>query len=519
MANTKDIVQIGPFSGGLNTFSDPTAVDDNELVVCENFELDLDGSLVSRPPVVYKGVQLPLGTTGNAQLLGYYYDSSGAAYLIASDGLNTTYYYNGTSWSVLTSTFAASAMTQFNGVAWMTAPVGSVNPGGYWSPTVGFVPDANMPKGEVIAALKTRLWVAAGKDATSNGTRLYFSKVLGQTPFWQVAPDFIDIGAGDGQNIVQVVVYYNSLLIFRTNSIYSFQYTSDPAAGTVSLVVPGVGLSNKDSVVPYESYLYFMYNDKAYEFLNSRANQINVKVPFRSTSRLGLYASYSVSRFNKRILFNYWDTTYVYSLRTRTWTTWRSTVNGPLGKIVELSQNTVNPQAILFSSSAVAIGGSRTAKMLSVEDGLTTDAETMQCVVQTKNYNYQAASIYKKLAWWGLDAVFKGNVTALATPITYNYTVTWGQLRSQWPTNGWAYLRNFTWGQPISGTLSVQTIRDTTGAGSMRKFVKFMQALRFRQIYFRATFDTDGSVNTAPVRLFQFITYVRPKEKVSKTIT
>lgn len=517
MASEKDIVKIGPFSGGLNTFSDPSSMDDSELAICENFELDLDGSLVSRPPVVYKGVTFPLAATGNVQLLGYYYDATGAAYLLASDGLNTTYYYDGTTWSVLTATFAASAMVQFNNVAWMTAPVGSTNPGGFWSPTGGFVADANMPKGEVIVALKTRLWVAAGKNSTANGTRLYFSKVLGQTPFWQVAPDFIDIGAGDGQNIVQIVVYYNQLLIFRSGSIYSFQYTSDPTAGTVSLVVPGVGLSNKDSVVPFESYLYFMYNDKAYEFLNSRANQINIKVPFRSVSRLGLYASYSVSRFNKRIVFTYWDSTYVFSLRTRTWTTWRSTANGPLGKIVELSQNTVNPQAIMFSAAAVALGGTRTAKMYSIEDGITTDKEVMQCTVQTKNYNYQAASIYKKLAWWGLDAVFKGRVTAIVTPINYNYAVTWGQLRTQPAT--WGQLLNFTWAQPISGTLSVQTVRDTTGAGSMRKFVKFMQALRFRQIYFRAVFDTDGSIATAPVRLFQFVTYVRPKEKVSKTIT
>ena len=37
-------IQVGPFVGGLNTFSDATAIADNELTVCENFELDLDGS-------------------------------------------------------------------------------------------------------------------------------------------------------------------------------------------------------------------------------------------------------------------------------------------------------------------------------------------------------------------------------------------------------------------------------------------------------------------------------------------
>lgn len=508
-------IQVGPFVGGLNTFSDPTAVADNEVVVCENFELDLDGSLVSRPPVVYKGVPFPLGATGNAEILGYFYGPGNVPYLIASDGLNSTYYFDGTSWTLITNTFAASAMTQFNNLAWMTAPVGSVNPGGSWSPSAGFVADANMPKGEVIVAMKLRLWVATGKDATTNGTRLFFSKVLGTVPFWQVAPDFIDIGAGDGQNIVQITAYYNTLIIFRTGSVYSFQYTSDPAAGIVSVVIPGVGLSSKDSMVPFENFLYFMYGNKAYEFTNNRANQINTKVPFQSISRLGIYDPYSVSVLNKRIIFQYWDATYVYSLKTRTWTTWLSTVNGPLGELIPLAQDTINPQGVLFSSFAVAPGGGRFAKTLVVEDGVTLNAEVMQCTMQTKNYNYEASSQYKRLFWWGADAVFRGRVTAIATPITFNYTVTWGQLLAF----TWGQVKNFTWGQPISGTLAIQTIRDTSGSGSMRKFVKFMKSLRFRQIYFKVIFDTDGSTSTAPVRLFSLMTYVSPKEHVSKAVT
>lgn len=217
-----DNVQIGPFVGGLNTFSDPTAVSDNEVVECLNFELDLDGSLVSRPPFTDLGVPFPLGVTGDMQLLGYYYAAGGIPYLLASDGLSSTYYYSGSSWVIVTNTIAASAMVQFNGFAWLVAPIGSANPGGYWSPAGGFVADANMPKGEVIVAYKFRLWVAAGKDATVNGTRLYFSKVLGTTPFWPTVTDFIDVGAGDGQNIVQVAVYYNSLFILEQTASTAF---------------------------------------------------------------------------------------------------------------------------------------------------------------------------------------------------------------------------------------------------------------------------------------------------------
>lgn len=510
-----DRVSIGPWIGGLNTYSDDTAVADNEGTIIENFELDLDGSLVSRPPIVDLNIAFPLGATGNINLLGYYYGPGGAPYLIASDGLSSTYYFTGSSWTLLTNTISASAMAQFNDRAWLIAPVGSANPGGYWTPSGGFVADANMPKGEILVAHKFRLWVAAGKSATSNGTRLYFSKVLGTVPFWPVLTDFIDVGAGDGQNIVNCTVYYNSLLIFRTDSVYSFQYTSDPATGVASLVIPGIGLADKDCLVTNEAYVYFMYEEKAYEFINNRANRINDKVPFNASIKTGIYKPYAVSVFNNRVIFSYYDTMHVFSLKTRTWTTWKSTLRGAIGKIVELA-GTAESQAIVHSSQSIATGGgARTAKTLRITDAVNTDAEAFQCTLQTKNFSYELVSAYKRLFWWGADAVFRGQVQAIAYPIVFNYTVYWNELL----THTWGELLNYKWDQPLSGTLSIQTVRDTTGSGSQRKFVKFFKSLRFRQINYKVVFDTDGSITSAPVRLFKLETYVKAKQRVSKAVT
>ena len=86
-------IQVGPFIGGLNTFSDATAIADNELTVCENFELDLDGSLKSRPPIQNLAINFPLGATGNVDFLGNFFTNTGVSYLIASDGLSSTYYF------------------------------------------------------------------------------------------------------------------------------------------------------------------------------------------------------------------------------------------------------------------------------------------------------------------------------------------------------------------------------------------------------------------------------------------
>lgn len=505
-------IQVGPFIGGLNTFSDPTAIADNELTVCENFELDLDGSLKSRPPFQDLDITMPLGATGNINLLGYYYAPDGTPTLLASDGLSSTYRFDGTSWFLVTSTFAATAMAQFDEKAWLVAPVGSANPGGYWSPTTGFVADANMPKGSTIVAFKFRLWIAPGKDSPIEGTRLYRSEVLGTSPFWKASPDFTDIGAGDGQSIVRVLVYYNTLLVFRTRSIFSFQYTADPAQGVVNLVVPGIGLVHAEALVPFEAYVYFIFEDRAYEFINNRATQLNIKVPFKAVSQTGIYLPFVVSEFNNRILFSYYDTLYVFGLRTRTWTVWRSPEHKAIGQIISRESNDNVVRAVAHSSMEVPLSGSRAAKTLFFEDSELA-GEDFTCKLQTKNFNYQASSNYKRLFWWGVDATLRGSVTGTVTPVVYNFDVTWGQLRAGLVT--WGNLLNFSWGQPQTDTISVVQERSTAGTSTSRKFIKFPKSLRFRQVFFALSFPTDGTL----IRVFSLSTFVLSKESVSKTIT
>jgi hypothetical protein len=512
-----EAVQIGPFSGGLNTYSDPTAVADNELVVCENLELDLDGSLKSRPPISDIGVNFPLGASGNMELLGYYYADENVPYLLASDGLSSTYYLSGDSWILITNTVAASAMAQFNGKAWLLSPQGGANPGGSWDPVGGFVAVADMPHGEVIVAYKFRLWVAAGKNAATNSTRLYFSNLLGVTPFWPTTAEFIDVGAGDGQSIVQLTIYYNSLLIFRTNSIYGFSYQSDPASGVVSNVVPGIGLESRDCLVSYESYLYFFYDGRAYEFINNRASQINTPVPFVSSNQAGVYKPFAVSSFNRRIIFSFYDVMYSFNLRNRTWSTWKSSEVGAVGQIIEKpGDGSTNIAAVAVSSDAVALGGTRVAKTLEIVDGVTSNKEDMTCTLQTKNYDYQAPSQYKRLFWWGISAVFRDTVVGTATPIVLSYGVTWTDLL----THLWDELLEHEWDQPLSDTLKAEDSQNTLGATAKRKFVRFHgDGLRFRQLNFKVVFTTDGSTDTAPVRLFSLTTYVLAKEHVSKVTT
>jgi hypothetical protein len=304
------------------------------------------------------------------------------------------------------------------------------------------------------------------------------------------------------------------LLIFRTNSIFGLQYATDPAAATVALIVPSVGLNSKDALDSFESFIYFMYEDKAYEFSNNRAAQINVKVPFKAGTRTGIYLPFSVSEFNQRVIFTYFDTLYVYNLRTRTWTTWKSDTFGSVGKIVKREDPDDIPIAITHSSAAVPAGSPRSAATLRITDDTNSVTENMRCIVQTKVFNYQASSIFKRLFWWGIDATFKQTVEGLAFPVTFNFQTTWGQLL---PFN-WGDLLTKFWLSPLDEPPFVETDVNVSTAPFGRKFVKFFKSLRFRQIFYRIEFPTDGSIATAPVRLFSLMTYVNPKETVSRTI-
>lgn len=329
---TRKPMLIGPFSRGLNTFDDPTAIHDQECAEATNFDPGLDGSLRSRPPFTDTGTPMTASSEGTPRLLGYFYDANGLPYLIASDGSSSTWYYFNNAWTLITGTFAASDMVQFDGKAWLLAPVGETEPGGYWTPTGVFTADADMPKGTSITTYKARLWIAEGLGGL-NPTRIRYSKVLGQPNFW-ANPGFLDVGSGDGETVVKIVTYFDTMLVFRTKSIWNFQYGIDPAQAILSVIVPGVGLQSKYALVAHENYLYFMYDEKAYQFVNNRVQQINIKVPFVTMSPGAVSAPYTVSLFNNRVLYSFYETIYVYSLRTQTWTTWKSDAWGAIGQLL-----------------------------------------------------------------------------------------------------------------------------------------------------------------------------------------
>jgi hypothetical protein len=46
-------INLGPFTGGMDNWTDQASISDKQLFLIENGEVDTDGSIVSRPAFVF----------------------------------------------------------------------------------------------------------------------------------------------------------------------------------------------------------------------------------------------------------------------------------------------------------------------------------------------------------------------------------------------------------------------------------------------------------------------------------
>jgi hypothetical protein len=332
-------LRLGPFIGGLNTGSDPTAIADAELVESNNLELDIDGSLVSRPPLV----EIEGHSTFTERIIvlceGVF---SGSNYLIGSN-TNGVFFFLGGAWTLITNTFRASAAVQYADKIYLVAHPSSANPGGKWDPSGGFVAVAAIPKGQAATIHKERLFIVPGGDASTNTSRVSFTDP-GNFDVWP-ASNFIDIGQGDGTKLLDVTVYQDNILLFKNQSTYVLAYDIRPTDAVVRKISSTIGVDAQFCVANYENQVYCLHNGWVYEIINYDFNRLNTKVPFvndpTSPSPFSTETEF-LSLVGDRLIVRFFSRVYVYNLRTRTWCQWSSTRN-PLnyfGPVVTLHPTT-----------------------------------------------------------------------------------------------------------------------------------------------------------------------------------
>lgn len=497
-------LRLGPFIEGLNTLSDPSAIADAELVDCNNYELDIDGSLICRPP--FQEIIDNAGFAERIVLIGVAL-LGGNTYIIGSNS-GGVYFWVSNTWTLITATFQATCMVQYADKIWLVAKIGSANPGGSWDGTT-FTTIAAMPKGAAAAIHKERMFVVPGITATTNGSRLIFSNA-GNFTTW-TGTDFLDVRSGDGQHLVDLVVYQDNLLLFKEDSTYIFAFDIKPADGIVRQISTTLGTTKQHCVVNYESSVFFYHEGEVYEVVNLDFNRINTKVVFfyDPTTPVGgtFVEDVFMSIFGDRLIVRYFNRVYVYGLRTRTWTRW-SSVDDKLhyfGPIISYPSNVVNAINDQYYAGSCINNKKNMIRMndgrdSSVDERDLVAAATITTSITTKTYDLAIAHQFKRLFWWGADVLTSNSVSGTATPIVASFQSTWDDLTD------WDSLN--TWDFPLSSPASTTTA--VAGAsGVMRRFVKFAKGLRFRQINFTVSITSTGKTTDGPARIYSLTALIR----------
>ena len=514
-------LRLGPFVGGLNLFSDPSAVADTEMVSCINFEVGLDGSLLSRPPVAVFQSTAPSATTNMKVLL---LATIGATTYLVGSCSQGIYISTGGTWSLLSASVQSDCAIQYNNKIWFFPKIGTTNGATYDGTTTTVI--TTLPAASSAIVYKERAWIVPGVNATTNTARLQYSLTADPNSWNTGDATFIDIQPGDGKKLVDLVVYNDNIMLFKEDSTYVLAFDSVPASSSLKRVNEIIGCSGYKCVVSFENTVFVFHRNSVYEIVNYHWTKINVKVPpvYDNTTPVSTTFAipYFLTLYGDRLLFRYYRKVYSFGIRTRTWTEFQySTTNneqwfGPLIRWPSSSGNIYNLD--------VYYGGSclnqdvRTFKMQNGYDSSLTESAIINCSMQTKNFDsaygrrYRIFSFgqrYKKMHWWGAVVLTSRAVTGIATPIVTNFSVTWSQAK----TYTWSQLN--TWGQPI---LSVPGVSQTwSNPGSLANhFVKFPKSMRYRQINFQIQMSTDGTLGTGPAKLFGIVNVMEVKQVVTE---
>lgn len=525
MAGQMDqITLIDDFSGGVNNVDLIGTLQDNELTVCENFDITSTGRLTSRPPFVVATADPDAdGVAGEVDMLGWFLDDEGnySAVLSAVDAGGTWLEDSVTGVRTSIADWAASDCEQYGdrlylvrtggaGAKWMRSPT-SADP--Y---TLVDVP--SMPAGERLLGHKGRLWVA-------RGSTLYYSQVTnisGGTTIDDFDGSFINVSPGDGQHIVEIDISFNDVLIIRNGSTWLFSYDTDLSEGSVTQIDGDIGADSWRCVARYQDSHIVLNGAKLYRFTSRNYYPLHSdrKMALRGD---GSFADFrigsAVSVFGERALVWRNGTMYVLHLSTSGWTTY-------ISEATRFAHGYEHPAGVELFGASTIFGTSGAENGMSAQpssllyravDRVTLgNAEDFTCRLRTKAYDWNEPTQLKKLFGWGMNAVSKNQIRGRAIPLALVTTVVgWDDMNE----NTWDTLNLGTWDYPLVIPNFVEGVRDVPGITPTQVYVRMPQMLWFRQLAFEVQLTTDGTTSTAPCRVEAITTIVGVRTRVPQAVS
>lgn len=493
-----------------------------------NFELDLDGALISRPPI-QTTTDMSATWTERIVLLGVGVFAA-SSYLIGSNA-NGIFVFNGGAWSTITTTTQATAMVQYNDFIYFIAAPNGTHSLSKWNPSTAWtaINPANLHTmmgadfgGGQLVIFKERLFIIPGSAKTFNPSRLIFSDA-GLPEIYTATTQFIDVHPGDGQKIIDAISHDDNLMLFKEDSTFVMSYTSKPADAEILNINTTIGATVRHCLVSFENSLFIYHEGAVYEIVNYDFQQINTKVPFiyDSTTPSTRAEEVFLSLFGDRLIVRYYNRIYVYGLKTRTWSRWESedTNLHNFGPLIGIPSNVTQAINDLYYAGSSVLSND---KVYLLKDGFSsTDREaaagvnkTIYSSITTKNYDLANPYQFKKLYWWGVDVESNTSVTGTVNPIVFGFLPTWSMLSGV----TWGSLSTSLWGSLVTNP-SVSSTVSAVGSGNLRRFIRFPKGLRYRQINFVVEFTSSGATNDSPTKIFSVIAITATKETLSKALS
>jgi len=517
-------IVLKDWSGGLNNAADITSLGPTEAALLENFEVDANGGLTSRPPIVKVAEEPQL----NEQFdhLGYFTETNGVIHVVCATADGTYLWNTVTKVYVKITTIRASGAAQYNDRLYICS---KTEPGGYWDGATFTKLDTGalaMPKGEQIVLFKARFWLVSWVTGFER-QRVYFSNIdsVGTSPTsvneWKVDENYFNVSRGDGQWITCLMPGASELFIFRNGSTYYFKYDSSPMSGRLELINANIGADSRRCVDAYEFSYLVLNAGRLYRFVSYNYYPLNdpQKLVLRPESGVGsgvLDVVSAVSVFGRRAVVWYGGATYALDLDQGTWTTWKSPTS-ELGYMVRepRRENDLTPDV------AYGVTASKTNALKGlyriVDEFNATDSETIVCMLRTKAYDWDVPDSWKLQYYWSADVLTARDVTGRSTPIQLSSSiVTYDDLDHL--AGGYDTMEDGTYDALTSKNETVTSVRPFPMYDPFRVNVTFERTMRYRRCFYEVELVNDGTSGSAPNRIVAIAVHVEVKQRISQEI-
>jgi hypothetical protein len=344
------------------------------------------------------------------------------------------------------------------------------------APNTAFaVPSGNTtqgPVGSMIAVFHDTILMAGDPTAPST---LRYSAGLDKFDSFQLVDGagFIQVNPEDGDKITAIVVYKNSLFVFKNRSIYQFEFGTGSNLATITIVNPSIGCAAKRTARVVLNDVYFLspagavftlgYQQGVYgvgvaDLL--RTNEVSIKIhPTLATINTSQIANaaalYTVTNYNYILAYADGSSAYnnkmaVYDSRYGAWAQWD---NMHINCMVSFI-NSSNQEMVLY-------GDDNTGKVIQMYSGSSDQGGSFTFRMKTKDFNVGAFHLLKTWIWptihfRNISGSVKLTLTADGANTQYTNTITSTTSYTGWSYDRWA---NFLWGT-TAGSSATATAAD-----------------------------------------------------------